>query len=413
MKRRVVISGCGVVSPIGVGWENFWTSLTEGIRGGRLITGFHTDGYGTKIAAEVTDFKSHPFIEKEEWERMDTFAQYAMTAALEGWEHAGLTQLTHEPSRVGVIVGSSNGGDPFLHENHVNQLNGGEIDPQKHIGAMINNAPIQIARKIHATGPAYSMSTACASGTNAIGEAFRYIQSDYADIMIAGGTDDGIQPLNMAGLDRIHAMSRRNENPGSASRPFSEDREGFLMGAGAGMVVLEAYDHAVARGAEILAEVVGYAATTDAYHITAPHPEGLLAAEAMEKAMEEAGVSHVDYINAHGTGTKLNDEMEAKAIHLAFGPDGHRIPINAIKSMTGHMLGGSGAAEVVSTVLSIVHDLIPATVNTDPVDQKLRLNVVRGAPLHTSINVAMTNSFGFGGHNASLILQDVKGDPYT
>jgi 3-oxoacyl-[acyl-carrier-protein] synthase II len=412
LKRRVVISGCGVVSPIGNSRIDFWNSLSKGISGGRLISGFDTEGYGTKIAAEVIGFTPHPSLDMEEVKFMDNFAQYALTAALESWEHAGVDHRSLDPGRVGIIVGSSNGGDQFIHSNYMDQLKGEAVDPIKHIGGMINSAPIKIAKKIKATGPAYSISTACASGTNAIGEAYRYIQSNHADVMIAGGTDDGIQPLNVAGLDRIHAMSRNNDQPSSASRPFSEERDGFLMGSGAGMVVLEEYQHAVERGAVIMAEIIGYGSTTDAYHITAPHPEGLLAAVAMEEAIAEADIHHeqIDYINAHGTGTKLNDEMEAKAIHKVFGQYGNRIPVNAIKSMTGHMLGGSGAVEVISTVLTIVHDLIPATVNTEPFDEKLELNVIRGGSLAESIKVAMTNSFGFGGHNASLILQEVKGD---
>jgi 3-oxoacyl-[acyl-carrier-protein] synthase II len=277
---------------------------------------------------------------------------------------------------------------------------------------MINSVPIRIAKKLKIKGPAWSISTACASGTNAIGEAVRAIQGGSMDVFIAGGTDDGIQSLNIAGLARIHAMTRKNDTPTQASRPFDKNRDGFLMGAGSGMVVVEEYNHAKDRGANILAEVIGYGATTDAHHITAPHPEGHLAARAMEKALDEAGLPPRDihYINAHGTGTQLNDQMEAKAIHRVFEEYGKEIPVNAIKSMTGHMLGGSGAVEVIATVLTMVNNFIPRTINCDELDKALQLNIVREESIPHPIENAMSNSFGFGGHNVSLILRKVRGE---
>lgn len=410
MKRRVVITGCGVVTPIGTHVDEFWNNMIHGTSGAKPIERFNTEGYSTRIAAEIDSFSPAATLAREV---SDTFSDYALTAALESWEMAELNEGSLNLKRTGVIVGSSNGGDQFFQENHLSLLNGSkeDVDPEKFKGSMINSVPLRIAKKLKLKGPAWSISTACASGTNAIGEAVRAIQAGTMDLMIAGGTDDGIQSLNIAGLARIHAMTRMNDTPTRASRPFDKNRDGFLMGAGSGMVVVEEYHHAKQRGATILAEVIGYGATTDAHHITAPHPEGHLAASAMEKALDEAGLKpiEIDYINAHGTGTQLNDQMESKAIHRVFDEYGKEVPVNAIKSMTGHMLGGSGAVEVVATVLSIVNNFIPRTINCDELDDALQLNIVREKSIPHHIENAMSNSFGFGGHNVSLILSKVRG----
>jgi 3-oxoacyl-[acyl-carrier-protein] synthase II len=411
LKRRVVITGCGVVTPIGTHIDEYWQNMILGKSGARPIERFNTEGYTTRIAAEIDNSSS--LIQKSD-EVADSFSDYALTAAIESWKMAGLDEGSFDIRRTGVIIGSSNGGDQFFQENHLSLLNGSkeDVDPEKFKASMINSVPIRIAKELKIKGPAWSISTACASGTNAIGEAVRAIQSGSMDVFIAGGTDDGIQSLNIAGLARIHAMTRKNDSPTKASRPFDKNRDGFLMGAGSGMVVVEEYNHAKDRGANILAEVIGYGATTDAHHITAPHPEGLLAARAMEKALDEAGLlpRDIHYINAHGTGTQLNDQMEAKAIHRVFEEYGKEIPVNAIKSMTGHMLGGSGAVEVIATVLSMVNNFIPRTINCDELDEDLQLNIVREESIPHPIENAMSNSFGFGGHNVSLILRKVRGE---
>lgn len=409
MRRRVVITGCGVVSPIGNNLEDFWKGLVNGKSGGGYITRFNTTDYNTKIAAEIMNFA--PDIMGSESEKMDTFTQYAVNAAVESFRQSKLNHDKINPERFGVIVGSSNGGDQFIQENHIKILddNSKEIDVNKYIGGLINSAPIRVSKTLGAYGLSLSICTACASGTNAIGEATDLIKSGVTDIMSAGGTDDGIRSLNMAGLSRISAMTQKNTKPATASRPFDQARDGFLMGAGAGMVILEEYEHAINRNAPILAEVIGYGATTDAFNIVAPKPDGASAAHAIQKAMNEANICprNVDYINAHGTGTQINEKMEEKAIHRVFQDYGKEVPINAIKSMTGHMLGASGAIEVISTVLSINNSVIPRTINCDNFDKEIQLNIVRKYSLKKEMDIAVTNSFGFGGHNASLILKKV------
>jgi len=416
VKRRVVISGCGVVTPIGHQINEFWSNLVDGVCAGNVITAFNIENYSTKIAAEIFDLDITNHNAPVSLETMDTFSKYAMLAALECYQFSELHKSKVDLSRLGVIVGSSNGGDDFIQQNHINYLKDGEwaISSEKHIGGMMNSVPSQISKTLQATGPSWAISTACASGTNAIGEAVRMIQSNETDMMIAGGTDDGIKALNMAGLDRVNAMTRRNESPKESSRPFDKSRDGFLMGAGAGMIMLEEYEHALNRDAPILAEIVGYGATSDAHHITAPDPEGRSSAKAMRKAIKEAGIrpENIDYINSHGTGTKLNDQMEAKVIHKVFQDYGETIPVNAIKSMTGHMLGGSGAVETIATVLSLNYGIIPATKNCDHMDPSFNINLIRNESIKKPLHIAMTNSFGFGGHNASIILRNTVNSIY-
>lgn len=409
IKRRVVVSGYGIVSPIGQNVLDFWQNLIRGKSGGKKISRFDVENYGTKIAAEIGELNSVSTCELD-IKKLETFSQYALVAALEGWRHLHNDLNETDLRRTGVIIGSSNGGDRYIGEFLKNPTS--QVDTEMYLSSMINSVPSLISKTLNITGPSWSISTACASGTNAIGEAMRLIQSNTADLMIAGGTDDGIQPLNMAGLSKIQAMTRNNDEPTNSCKPFDENRDGFLMGAGAGILILEEHDHAIQRGAKILAEIVGYGTTTDAYHITAPDPMAIQPAKAMQKAIEEAGLTplDIDYINSHGTGTSLNDQMEAKAIHHVFTNSAETVPINAIKSMTGHMLGGSGAVETIATILAIENGFIPATKNCDNLDKSLRLNVIRHEGIEQEINYAMTNSFGFGGHNASLILKSFKGD---
>lgn len=411
LTRRVVITGFGIVSPIGNSTDEYWRNLLKGISGAGPITRFQVDEYRTKIAAEIKNFNPLKCIHHTDIDQIDTFIQYALFASIEAWNHAKLSTDVPDLQRVGIILGSSNGGDQFLQDNHLKLIKNrkDKIDKRRFIGSLINSAPINLAKYFGIKGPAWSIGTACASGSYAIGEAKRYIQLGKADIMIAGGTDDGIRSLNMAGLSRIKAMTTKNDAPHLASSPFHRDRDGFLMGAGSGIVILEDYEHAKKRGAPVYTEIIGYGTTSDAHHIVAPDHSGIQPARAMNLAIKEAKIipDEIDYINAHGTGTLYNERMEAKSIHKVFQENANNIPINAIKSMTGHMLGASGAVEFISTILSIVHRTIPATINCEVLDESLNLNIIRENLTNQEVNIAMTNSFGFGGHNASLILERI------
>lgn len=408
LKPRVVVTGYGVVTPIGNNVTDFWNSLLNGKSGAGKILSFNTKEFATKIAAEVRGIKKE--------ENLDGFAQFALSAALEAWRNSGLESYQIDPYRVGVLVGSSNGGEQYVQDNYLAYIKHGikEIDANKFVGSMINYVPAMLAKRFGVQGVSYALSTACATGVNTVGESVRIIQDGIADVMVAGGTEDGIKELNVAGLARINAMTRRNEEPTMASRPFDRDRDGFLLGAGAGIIILESLEHAQKRNAPIYAEIVGYGCNTDSYHITAPNPEGIMPALAMHQALDEANIApnEIDYINAHGTGTIYNDIMENNAIHRAFGEYGKRVPINAIKSLTGHMLGASGTVEIISTILSMQHNIIPRTVNCDHLDEEVSLNIIREENFNCVIDVAMSNSFGFGGNNVSIVLKkyDMNGE---
>lgn len=412
MKSRVVITGLGVISPVGNNKETFWYSLINGISGIGPITHFDTTGYSTRIAGEVKGFDPTSFIDKKEARRMDRYSQFAVSAAKMAVEDAELDMKSVDRHRVGVILGSGIGGVATMEEQKQVLL---EKGPGRisafFVPMMISNmAAGQISIALGAYGINETVVTACASGTNAIGDAFKVIQRGDADIMFSGGTEAPITPLSVAGFCAMKAMSTRNEEPERASRPFDQDRDGFVIGEGSGILVLESLEHAQKRGAKIYAEIVGYGATADGYHITAPAPEGEGGARAMAKALEDAGLKpeDVDYINAHGTSTDLNDKGETQAINKVFGAAAAKLAVSSTKSVTGHLLGAAGAVEAIACALTITHNVIPPTMNYETPDPECNLDYVPNQARETEVNVAMSNSLGFGGHNASIILKKFK-----
>ncbi|MGI6678493.1 MAG: beta-ketoacyl-ACP synthase II [Dehalobacterium sp.] len=409
MKNRVVITGIGVISPIGNDQETFWHSLTKGISGIGPITHFDTTGYSTRIAAEVKDFDATAFIDKKEARRMDRYCQFAVSAAKMAFEDAALDMNKVDGHRVGVILGSGIGGVATMEEQKqvLLEKGPGRISPF-FVPMMISNmAAGQISITFGAYGINETVVTACASGTNAIGDAFKVIQRGDADVIFTGGTEAPITPLSVAGFCAMKAMSTRNEEPEKASRPFDKDRDGFVIGEGAGILILESLEHAQKRGARIYAEIVGYGSTADGYHITAPAPEGAGAAKAMANALKDAGIKpeEVDYINAHGTSTDLNDKGETQAIHTVFGEDASKVAISSTKSMTGHLLGAAGAVEAIACTLAITHKMIPPTINYETPDPECDLDYVPNQARAAEVNVTMSNSLGFGGHNATIVIK--------
>ncbi len=409
MKRRVVITGLGLVTPLGTGLEKTWEALLQGKSGVRRITHFDATGFPTQIAAEVSDFDPSAFIEIKEQKKMDRFIHFAVASAQMALDNSGLKITEDNADRVGVIVGSGIGGLPAIEHYHKVLLEKGHrrVSPFFIPMLIINLASGQISIRFGAKGPNSSVVTACASGSHAIGDAFKIIQRGDADAMIAGGTESVITPLSMAGFNAMKALSTRNNEPEKASRPFDRDRDGFIMGEGSGMVIMEDLDHAVGRGARIYAEIVGYGMTSDAYHITAPAPNGEGAARCMAVALKDAAITPdaVDYINAHGTSTKYGDEIETVAIKTVFGDHAYRVAVSSTKSMTGHLLGAAGGVEAVISVLSIARGLVPPTINLDNPDPECDLDYVPHKHRKMDVNIAMSNSFGFGGTNACLVFK--------
>lgn len=408
MKRRVVVTGLGAVTPIGNTVEEFWAGIKEGKVGIGPITKFDASDYKVKIAAEVKDFVAKERMEFKAAKRMETFSQYAVAASKEAYEDSGLDIEKEDPFRAGVIIGSGIGSLQQVESNYekIRTKGPGKVNPLM-VPLMISNmAAGNVSIQLGFRGKCTNVVTACASGTNCIGDAFRAIQYNDADIMIAGGTESAISPTGVAGFTALTALST-NEDPMKASRPFDKDRDGFVMGEGAGVVILEELEHAKARGAKIYAEVVGYGSTGDAYHITSPAEDGAGAAKAMELAMEEASVtpSQVEYINAHGTSTHHNDLFETRAIKKAFGEAAKDVTINSTKSMIGHLLGAAGGVEFITCVKAIEDGFIHQTVGTVETDEECDLNYAIGAPIEKEIHYAMTNSLGFGGHNATLLIK--------
>jgi len=403
----------GVVTPLGVGLNTTWEALCAGKSGVSRITHFDPEGFPAQIAAEVKDFDPLNFIEKKEIKKMDRFIQFGIAAARMAVEDAGLEITDSIAERVGVYVGSGMGGLPAIEATHKKLLEGGvrKISPFFIPMVIINLVSGQIAMLFGAKGPNSSVVTACATGTHAIGDAFKIIQRGDADIMIAGGTEATISPLGIGGFCAMKALSTRNDEPEKASRPFDATRDGFVMGEGAGIVVLEELSMAERRGARIYAEVKGYGMTGDAYHITAPAPQGEGAARCLKMALEDAGLSpdEVDYINAHGTSTKFNDENETAAIKTVFGERAYRIPVSSTKSMTGHLLGAAGGIEAIFTIMTIVKGVIPPTINYEHPDPECDLDYVPNKARQQNVDVAISNSFGFGGTNACLIFQKYHG----
>ena len=411
-KRRVVVTGLGAVTPIGNNVEDFWAGIREGKVGIGPITKFDTTDYKVKIAAEVKDFNAKDHMDPRAARRMDPFCQYAVTAAKEAFEDAGLDMEKEDSFRVGVIVGSGIGSLPQVENNYEKILTKGpgKVNPLM-VPMMISNmAAGNISIQLGLRGKCTDVVTACASGTHSIGDAFRAIQYGDAEVMLAGGTESCICPTGVAGFTALTALTK-TEDVARASIPFDKDRSGFVLGEGAGIVVLEELEHAKARGARIYAELVGYGATADAFHITSPAEDGAGAARAMELAMEEAGVqpSEVEYINAHGTSTHHNDLFETRAIHKAFGDAAKNLVVNSTKSMIGHLLGAAGGVEFVTCVKSLEEGFIHQTIGTKELGEGCDLNYAIDGPVEKDIQYAISNSLGFGGHNASLLFKKYEG----
>lgn len=409
MGRKVVVTGIGMISPLGTGTEKTWKGLLDGRSGIRKITQFDSTGFPCRIAGEVQDFEVDRFIEIKEQKKMDRFIHLGIAASIMAMDDSKLEITKDNAERVGVIVGSGMGGLSSIERYHSVILEKGpkKVTPFFIPMVIINLAAGQIAIRFGVKGPNLAVATACASGTHSIGDAFRIIQRGEADAMIAGGTEAVISPLGVGGFTAMRALSTRNNEPERASRPFDKDRDGFVMGEGAGILVLEEMEHAVNRGARIYAELIGYGMTGDAYHFTTPSPNGEGAARCMQAALTDSGSKpeEVNYINAHGTSTKYNDELETAAIRKIFGKHAYKLAVSSTKSMTGHLLGASGGLEGAITVLSIFNNIAPPTINLENPDPECDLDYVPHKARLMDISVAMSNSFGFGGTNASIVFR--------
>ncbi len=413
MKRRVVITGMGAITPLGEGIRDYWEALKAGRSGIDKITSFDTTGYSSRIGGEVRGFEPTSYLDRKDARRMDRFTQFAAAAARMAIEDAGLEMEREDPHRVGVVVGTGIGGIGTLMEQaEVLREKGPDRVSPFFVPMMIANmAAGQVAILFGAKGPNTTVVTACASGNNAIGDAMRIIQRGEAEVMICGGSEAAFVPLAMAGFCTMKALSTRNDEPARACRPFDRERDGFVMGEGAGMLVLESLEHARSRGARIYAEMAGYGMTADAFHITAPSPEGEGGARSMLRALEDAGLppSAVDYINAHGTSTPHNDRMETMAIKNVFGEHAWKVAISSTKSMTGHLLGAAGAVELIACVLAINEGVIPPTINYEYPDPECDLDYVPNRAREARVEVTLSNSFGFGGQNATLVVRRFRG----
>ncbi|MGB9690950.1 MAG: beta-ketoacyl-ACP synthase II [Candidatus Sumerlaeaceae bacterium] len=406
MKKRVVVTGLGAVTPIGNSVEEFWSNLLAGKSGIGYITKFDTTNHSVKIAAEVKNFNAEDHFEKKEIKKIDDFCRFAVVAARQAFQDSGLNWEKVSPLDVGVIIGCGMGGVMTIEEQHAILMSRGpsRVSPFLIPKMIPNMSSGLISIYLGAKGPNTTIVTACASATHAIGEAFRTIQRGDATAIITGGTESTISPLSIAGFANMGALSQQNDNPQAASRPFDAKRDGFVMGEGAGIIVLEELEHALARGAKIYAEIVGYGLTDDAYHMTAPAPEGEGGARAMKRALETAGIAPTDvqHINAHGTSTPLNDKLETQAIKTVFGEHAYKIAITANKSMIGHLIGGAGAAEAIATIKAIQENKVPPTINLDNPDPECDLDYTPHKAREMEIVYALKNSLGFGGHNATV-----------
>ena len=408
--RRVVVTGLGLVTPLGTGVEKTWKALCAGESGIRRITKFDPTGYDAQIAGEVRDFDPAHFIGKKEIKKMDTFIHYAVGAAQLAVDDAGFKVTPEEATKVGVYIGSGIGGLGSIEHYHnvLKEKGPGRVSPFFIPMTIINLASGQVAIRIGAKGPNSSAVTACATGNHCIGDAFRLIQRGDADVMVAGGAEAAVTPLGVAGFAAAKALSFRNDEPTKASRPFDRDRDGFVLGEGAGVVVVEELEHARRRGARMYAELTGYGMNSDAYHITAPPEEGEGAVRCMELALKDAGIDkdQIGYINAHGTST-MADAVETRAIKKVFGDQAFRIPVSSTKSMTGHLLGAAGGVEAVFSILALFHGVLPPTINLENPDPACDLDYVPNKARPAAIKAALSNSFGFGGVNACLIFKRV------
>jgi 3-oxoacyl-[acyl-carrier-protein] synthase II len=407
--RRVVVTGVGVVSPLGTGNRKNWDALVAGKSGVDRITRFDASDFPVQIAGEVKDFNPEEFIDKKEIKKMDLFIQYAMGAAHFAVEDAGIVIDDSNAERVGVLVGAGLGGLPTIERYHAALLEGGykKISPFFIPMLIINLAPGHISIKYGAKGPNVSSVSACATATHSIGDAYHIIRRGDADAMIAGGTESTVTPLAIGGFAVMRALSDRNSDPRAASRPFEKNRDGFVLGEGAGVVILEEYEIARKRGAKIYAEIVGYGLTGDAYHLTAPAPGGEGAARCMRMALDNAGVnaSDVTYINAHGTSTPMNDLYETMAIKTVFGGHAKKLMVSSTKSMTGHALGAAGGLEAVFTLMAMDKGVVPPTINYHEPDPECDLDYVPNTARESAISYALSNNFGFGGTNATLLFK--------
>ncbi|HGE8409910.1 TPA: beta-ketoacyl-ACP synthase II [Serratia marcescens] len=411
-KRRVVVTGLGMLSPVGNTVESTWNALLAGQSGISLIDHFDTTAYATKFAGLVKNFNSEDFISRKDARKMDAFIQYGIAAGMQAMQDAGLDITEANASRIGAAIGSGIGGLGLIEENHSSLVNGGprKISPFFVPSTIVNMIAGHLTIMYGMRGPSISIATACTSGVHNIGHAARIIAYNDADVMLAGGAEKASTPLGVGGFGAARALSTRNENPQAASRPWDKDRDGFVLGDGAGMMVLEEYEHAKKRGAKIYAEVVGFGMSSDAYHMTSPPENGAGAALAMENALLDAGVtpSQIGYINAHGTSTPAGDQAEAQAVKSVFGADAQRVLVSSTKSMTGHLLGAAGAIESIFTVLALRDQAVPPTINLDNPDEGCDLDFVpHEARQVSNMEYTLCNSFGFGGTNGSLIFRRV------
>ncbi|MBA4418388.1 MAG: beta-ketoacyl-[acyl-carrier-protein] synthase II [Syntrophus sp. (in: bacteria)] len=413
MKRRVVVTGVGLVTPLGTGNESVWERILKGESGISAITKFDTSRFDTKIAGEVKGFKVEDYMAQKEIKKVDLFIQYVLGAAKIAMEDSKIDMAVEDATRIGVVAGTGLGGLPTIEKYHSVYLERGpgRITPFFIPMLIANEAPGHIAIEHGLKGPNLCIVTACATGAHSIGDAFRIIQYGDADVMVAGGTEANITPLTVGGFNAMKALSRRNDEPVKASRPFERDRDGFVVAEGAGIVVLEELDHALKRGAKIYAELAGYGYNGDAYHITAPCPDGDGFIRCINLALKDARLSSddVDYINAHGTSTDMNDHIETIAIKEVFKKRAYAIPVSSTKSMTGHLLGAAGAVEAVFSVLSIRDQICPPTINYENPDPECDLDYVPNVARKHDVRVAMSNSFGFGGTNCTLVFRRFEG----
>lgn len=410
--RRVVVTGLGAITPIGNDVPSFFNGLKAGVSGAGLITRFNTERFKVKFACEVKNFAAEDFFDRKEARKMDPFTQFAMVAADEAIQHSGLLQQTHNPDRIGVIWGAGIGGLTTFFAEIVDYAKGDgtpRFSPFFIPKMIVDIAPGFISIKHGFRGPNFSTVSACASSTHAMIDAFNYIRLGKADAIVTGGSEASVNEPSVGGFSNMKALSERNDDFLTASRPFDKNRDGFVMGEGAAAMIFEDYEHAKARGAKIYAEIVGGGMTADAYHLTAPHPEGLGARNVMKVALEDAGMSpaDIDYINVHGTSTPLGDIAESKAILSVFGDHAYNLNISSTKSMTGHLLGGAGAIESLACIMAVNEDIIPPTINhfTDDPEFDSKLNFTFNVPQKRVVRAALSNTFGFGGHNASVIFK--------
>ncbi|MGI4831776.1 MAG: beta-ketoacyl-ACP synthase II [Janthinobacterium lividum] len=410
-QRRVVITGIGLICGIGNTAPAIWESLVAGRSGMAEITAFDLTGHPVRFAAEVKDFDVHQFVDKKEARKMGRFIHFAMAAAHEAMEHSGLKVTPEIADNVGVHIGSGIGGFDIIEREHTALMNGGprRISPFFIPASIVNLAAGHVSIRYHARGPNEATATACTSSAHSIGDAFRIIQRGDADAMIAGGAEAAITPLSVGGFAAMKALSTRNDDPTHACRPFDKDRDGFVCGEGAGILILEELEFAKARGANILAEVLGYGMSGDAFHMTGMAPEGEGCRRAMENALRVAGISpdKIDYVNAHATSTPLGDALESNAIENVFGDraKNHELLVSSTKSMTGHLLGGAGGLEAGISILAMQHQMVPPTMNLENVDPACRLNYVPNKPQAAKVDYVLSNSFGFGGTNGSLVFK--------